>query len=93
VIVKVPTVADNARLWHPWLRIQRLIRVILGTRWNADEWPIVKAELRNALKERRRLERAGWFNPGFNPGVADEPSGRQPLLKSEGSSTRSKGYG
>ena len=27
-----------------------------------DEWPIVKAELRNALKERRRIERAGWFN-------------------------------
>jgi hypothetical protein len=39
-----------------------LIRVILETRWGADEWPIVKAELRNALKERSRLERAGWFN-------------------------------
>jgi hypothetical protein len=51
-----------ARLWHPWLRIQRLIPVILGTRWNADEWPIVKAELRSALTERSRLERAGWFN-------------------------------
>ena len=52
-------------LWHPWPRIQRLIRVILvilETRWGADEWPIVKAELRNALKERSRLERSGWFN-------------------------------
>ena len=62
MIVKVPTVADSARLWHPWIRNQRLIRVILGTRWGADEWPIVKAELHNALKERSRLERAGWFN-------------------------------
>jgi hypothetical protein len=52
----------TARLWHLWLRIQRLIRVILGTRWGADEWPIVKAELRKTLKERSRLERAGWFN-------------------------------
>ena len=32
-----PAPASAARLWHPWLRIQRLIRVILGTRWNA-EW-------------------------------------------------------
>ena len=23
---------QTARLWHPWLRIQRLIRVILETR-------------------------------------------------------------
>jgi hypothetical protein len=52
----------TARLWHPWLRIQRLIRVIRETRWHAHEWPIVKAELRNALAERRRIERAGWFN-------------------------------
>ena len=62
MIVKIPAVADTARLWHPWLRIQRLIRVILETRWGAEEWPIVKAELRNALAERRRIERAGWFN-------------------------------
>jgi hypothetical protein len=46
------TTAHSARLWHPWLRVQRLIRVILGTRWGAEEWPIVKAELRNALAER-----------------------------------------
>jgi hypothetical protein len=33
VTIKVSSVADNARLWHPWLRIQCLIRVILETRW------------------------------------------------------------
>jgi hypothetical protein len=37
-----------------------LIRVILETRWSVDEWPIVKVELRNALKECSRPERAGW---------------------------------
>jgi hypothetical protein len=35
--------------------------VILETRWGAEQWPIVKAELRKAMDE-RRLERAGWFN-------------------------------
>jgi hypothetical protein len=52
----------TARLWHPRLRIQRLIRVILETHWGADEWPIVKAELRKALAERMRIERAARFN-------------------------------
>jgi hypothetical protein len=54
------TTDRSERLRHSWLRIQRLVRVILGTRWDADEW--AKAELRKALKERSRLERAGWFN-------------------------------
>jgi hypothetical protein len=63
VMLSTSTVAvDTACRWHPWLRIQRLIREIRGTRWTADEWAIVKAELREALKERRRMERAGWFN-------------------------------
>ena len=31
------TTEHSPRLWHPWLRIQRLIRVILETRWDADE--------------------------------------------------------
>jgi hypothetical protein len=25
----------DARLWHPWLRINRVLRVILQTRWSA----------------------------------------------------------
>jgi hypothetical protein len=52
------TAGQTAWLWHPWLRIQRLIRVILGTRWNANEWPIVKAELHSAMAERTRIEAA-----------------------------------
>ena len=31
-------------------------------RWTADEWAIAKAKRPEALKERRRMERAGWLN-------------------------------
>jgi hypothetical protein len=26
----------DARLWHPWLRINRVLRVMLQTLWSAD---------------------------------------------------------
>jgi hypothetical protein len=26
----------DARLWHPWLRINRFLRVTLQTRWRAE---------------------------------------------------------
>jgi hypothetical protein len=52
----------TAGLWHPWLRITRVIEVIRSTRWNPDEWPTAKAELGLAYAERRRLARAGWCN-------------------------------
>jgi hypothetical protein len=59
-----PAISDEhaARLWHPWLRVSRVIVVIRSTRWHAEEWPIVKAELGRAYAERKRLARAGWFN-------------------------------
>ena len=30
---------SDARLWHPWLRINRVLRVMLHTRWSAEAWP------------------------------------------------------
>jgi hypothetical protein len=27
---------NDARLWHPWLRINRVLRVMLQTRWSAE---------------------------------------------------------
>jgi hypothetical protein len=48
--------------WHPGLRIQRVLRVMLKAPWNEEAWPRVKPEIANALKERRQIERAGWFN-------------------------------
>jgi hypothetical protein len=52
----------EARLWHPWLRINRVLRVMLQTRWSAEAWPQVKAEFQKALALRSQIRRAGWFN-------------------------------
>ena len=52
----------NARLWHPWLRITRVLRAMLQTRWSAEAWPQVKAEFKKALALRSQIRRAGWFN-------------------------------
>ena len=39
----------DARLWHPWLRINRVLRVMLHTRWSAEAWSEVRVEFRRAL--------------------------------------------
>src|SRR5439155_26322937 len=39
----------DERLWHPWLRINRVLRAMLHTRWSAEAWPQVKAEFKKAL--------------------------------------------
>ena len=41
----------DARLWHPWLRINRVLRVMLHTRWSAEAWPQVRVEFRKARPE------------------------------------------
>jgi hypothetical protein len=38
----------DARLWHPWLRIHRVLRVMLHTRWSGEAWLVVRVELRRA---------------------------------------------
>jgi hypothetical protein len=38
----------DARLWHPWLRINRVLRVMLHTRWSAEAWSQVRVEFRKA---------------------------------------------
>ena len=45
----------DARLWHPWLRINRVLRAMLHERWSAEAWPQVKAEFTKALALRLRL--------------------------------------
>ena len=51
----------NARLWHPWLRINRVLRVMLQTRWSAEAWLAVRVEFRRALALRSEIRRADWF--------------------------------
>ena len=39
----------DAPLWHPWLRINRVLRVMLHTRWSAEAWSQVRVEFKRAL--------------------------------------------
>ena len=39
----------DARLGHPRLRINRVLRMMLHTRWSAEAWSVVRAEFRRAL--------------------------------------------
>jgi hypothetical protein len=34
---------------RPWLRINRVLRVMLQTRWSAEAWSVVRVEFRKAL--------------------------------------------
>jgi hypothetical protein len=52
----------DARLWHPWLRIKRVLRAMLTTRWSAEAWAQVRVEFKKALALRSQIRRAGWFN-------------------------------
>jgi hypothetical protein len=54
--------ADTPVWQHRRLRLQLVIRELLNTRWDANTWPTVKAELGKALALQRRLKRAAWWN-------------------------------
>ncbi len=49
----------DARLWHPWLRINRVLRAMLHERWSAEAWPQVKAEFKKTLALRSSSRGAG----------------------------------
>jgi hypothetical protein len=49
----------DERLWHPWLRINRVLRVMLHTRWSAEVWLVVRVEFTRALALRSEIRRAG----------------------------------
>ena len=51
----------DARLWHPWLRINRVLRVMLQTRWSTEAWAQVRIEFKRAVALRSEIRRAGWF--------------------------------
>jgi hypothetical protein len=48
----------SARLWHPWLRINRVLRVMLHTRWSAEAWAPARVEFRKALALRSEIRPA-----------------------------------
>jgi hypothetical protein len=50
----------DARLWHPWLRINRVLRVMLQTRWSAEVWS--PGRVQAGARVRSEIRRAAWFN-------------------------------
>jgi hypothetical protein len=46
---------NDARLWHPWLRINRVLRVMLHTRWSAEARAVVHVEFTRALALRTQI--------------------------------------
>jgi hypothetical protein len=50
------------QLWHPWPRINRIMRVMLRTHWTIEQWAVVMAEFKKAVALRVKIRRAGWFN-------------------------------
>ena len=49
----------DERLWHPWLRINRVLRAMLHEHWSAEAWPQVKAEFTKALALRSQIRARG----------------------------------
>ena len=35
---------NDARLWHPWLRINRVLRAMIQTRWSAEDLAVCSYE-------------------------------------------------
>ena len=48
----------DARLWHPWLHINRVLRVMRHTHWSAEAWSEVRVEFKKALALRSQIRRA-----------------------------------
>ena len=51
--------APRRRLWHPWLRINRVLRVMLQTRWSIAAWSQVRVEFWRALALTERDQARG----------------------------------
>ena len=52
----------DERLSHPSLRINRVLCLMLRTRWSSDAWAQIRVESMRELAFRREIRRAGWFN-------------------------------
>jgi hypothetical protein len=69
----------DARLWHPWLRINRVLRVMLRTRWSAEAWAQVGVEFRRAFALRNQIRRptADLKPMSWPPSTPFEGAGRR----------------
>jgi hypothetical protein len=54
---------ERERTWqHPWLRIERLIRSIVHTYWDKATRLSAKETPKQAIEEKKKIRRAGWFS-------------------------------
>src|SRR6266511_4644541 len=51
-------VNPSARRSHPWLRVQHLLCDMLGTSWDGDAWPTIKAGSRTRRRSEGGSDRA-----------------------------------
>jgi hypothetical protein len=68
----------DAHLWHPWLRINRVLRAMLHTRWSAEAWSEVRVEFKRALA----LPSSGLATP---PGIRGWASVTRSSMRSSAS--------
>jgi hypothetical protein len=52
---------SDARLWHPWLRINRILRVMLHMHWSVEAWPQIPGVETRARSRKPRSERRTPF--------------------------------
>ena len=43
-------------------KVNRVLRVMLHTRWSTEAWSQVRVEFKRAVALRSEIRRAGWFN-------------------------------
>ena len=55
-------IVDAMRWQQPWLRIELAMRAVLADRLTRGPSPRVDQVLMACVKDRERIERAGWFN-------------------------------
>jgi len=69
------TARVDARLCHPWLRVNRVLRVMLHTHWSAEAWAEIRVEFKKPLALRSEIRRAGSTLVAVrNEGIEDCPA-------------------
>jgi hypothetical protein len=71
------TAKDADRLWHPWLRVERVMRELLMNHASEEALRRIEPEVRQVLAVRASVRQAGWLtsspfggNDGAGPEVA-----------------------
>jgi hypothetical protein len=53
---------DADRLWHPWLRVERVMQRLLMSHASQEALRRIESEVRQVLAVRASVRQAGWFH-------------------------------